>query len=92
MVLKPNLPGWLFDKQGSVTYKFLGYCMVIYHNHNPARRDTFGDGAVEPRRVALELGEGKTAKLDGSVIRSPYAAMVRAGQVKTIHVFLDEAK
>ena len=90
LAFKPILPGWLFDNEGSATFKFLGYCTVIYHN--PTRRNTFGNNGVAPRRIMLELGDEKTVTIDDGVIRAPYAAQVRAGQIKTIQVFLGEPK
>jgi hypothetical protein len=39
----------------------------------------------------LELQDGRTADLTGSTIGAPYAASVRAGQVKTIHALLGSA-
>jgi hypothetical protein len=37
-------------------------------------------------KLTLETQDGQTVELAGGVIGAPCAAMVRAGQVKTIHV------
>lgn len=36
---KPALAGWLFDEEGKISFKFLGNCMVTYHN--PQKIDTY---------------------------------------------------
>ena len=87
--LHPTLPGWLFDGDGQITFTFLGHCRVTYHN--PDRRDTFGANAAQPHSFILEWQDGRTVDLAGSTIGAPYAASVRAGQVKTIHALLGSA-
>jgi len=87
LAFKPALPGWLFDQDDQVTFKFLGDCTVVYHN--PARADTFREG-VEPYKIALDTRDGQTIELDGSVIAAPHAALVRAGQVRSVRVFFGE--
>ena len=89
LALKPILPGWLFDDEASVTCKFLGYSTITYYN--PTRRNTFGNDAALPRRITLEL-DGESVSIDGSIIRAPYAAEVRAGKIKAIRVFLDRSQ
>jgi hypothetical protein len=32
LALKPILPGWLFNKDNTLSSKFLGSTMIIYHN------------------------------------------------------------
>jgi hypothetical protein len=84
MALRPDLPDWLFDEDGTIQCKFLGCCTVVHHN--PKRRDLVGEWA---RNVTIETQEGQTAEFSDGVIGVPYAAMVRAGQVKTIHVYYE---
>ena len=90
LTLKPTLPGWLFDQDGAITFKFLSCCTVTFHN--PTRRNTFGDDAAAPWRITLEATDGESVSIDESVIRAPYAAKVRAGQIRSIQVFLDRPK
>ena len=80
LAFRPVLPGWLFGEGGTVSCKFLGCCTVVHHN--PQRRDLMGDLA---NKLTLETLDGQTVELAGGVIGAPCAAMVRAGQVKTIH-------
>ena len=87
LALRPALPGGLFDKDGTVAFRFLGCCTVVYHN--PERRDIVGDSAS---KMTLETDDGQTVELAGGVIGAPYAARVRSGQVKTILVVFDEER
>lgn len=85
--LRPILPGWLFDHQGRASFRFLGRCMVTYHN--PRRADTFGEGAPAVCRAALTLEDGSRVEIEGGLVGDPYAALVRAGRVKALDLFLD---
>jgi hypothetical protein len=87
LAFKPALPGWLFDEAGRVTFTFLGHCRVVYHN--PTRVDTFQPG-VKPHRITLEAVDGSGVEISGDVIAAPYAALVRDGGVKAVHVFFDD--
>lgn len=79
---KPILPGWLFDENGTISFKFLGSCNVIYHN--PQKIDTYKTEG--PRRVVLHI-EGHDVTIEGGFIPEPYSKMVRSGQITTIEVF-----
>ena len=85
--LKPVLPGWLFTESGTVTFTFLGHTAVTYHN--PGRLNTYQPG-VDSYQIVLYLEDDQKVTLQKGVIGSPYAEMVRAGQVKFIDVFLKE--
>jgi hypothetical protein len=82
--LRPVLPGWLFAEDGTVTFKFLGYCEVTYHN--PHRLDTF-TGGLRPHKIALYTEDEHAIVLTGDVIGPPYATKVREGQIASIHVY-----
>ncbi|MCP4689435.1 MAG: cellobiose phosphorylase, partial [Desulfobacterales bacterium] len=84
LALKPALPGWLFDDKGTVTFTFLGHTRVTYHN--PAKVDTFRDGA-QVRRVVLHPRDGQEIEFERGIIDPPYAEMVRAGRMDGIDVF-----
>ena len=84
---EPALPRWLFDEAGTVRATFLGHTKVVYHN--PNRVD------VSPNRVSiaemiLHVKDGATVDLSSSIIRAPYAAQVREGQIEQIDVFLEQ--
>ncbi len=82
---RPVLPGWLFDENDTVTFMFLGQCKVIYHN--PQRLDTT---ELVLKNAILRGQDGETLTVDGGIIGSPYAEMVRAGQISEIHVFFEK--
>jgi hypothetical protein len=86
LAFRPVLPGWLFDQDGLVTFRFLGGCDVTYRN--PERRDTFGEGA-RPHKATLRTRSGRLVQLDGGVVGPPYAEMVRQGEIESIHILLD---
>jgi hypothetical protein len=84
LALRPVLPGWLFDEDGKVTFKFLGRCDVTYHN--PQRLDTFRAG-LRPHKIILYTEDEHAIELSGDVIGAPYATKVREGQIASINVF-----
>ncbi len=79
--LKPILPGWLFNDDNTVTYKFLGHTTVTYHN--PKRHDTF-DPSTNTISVILYPNKGDSFELRGGVIPAPFAQQIRDGMVKQI--------
>ncbi len=84
LYLRPALPGWLFPLKGELSFCFLGHCMVTYHNLQ--RRDIFGD-SVLAQRMSLTTEAGQRIDIAGNLLSSPYAAMVRTGQVKRLDVY-----
>jgi hypothetical protein len=87
---KPALPGWLFDAEGRVTFTFLGHTPVTIHN--PGRVDTWRDDGLrwpKKRPVLLHLSGQRQIEFADGVIPSPYAEMVRAGRVESIHILID---
>jgi hypothetical protein len=81
--LKPILPDWLFDENDTVTFTFLGHCKVVYHN--PQRLDTW---LLEPVSAILHPIDHEIIRIEGNIIRSPYAEMVRTGKIAEMHVSL----
>lgn len=80
--LSPVLPGWLFDEKGEISFRFLGRCVVTYHN--PARLDTYRvDG---PKEVRLQT-EGLCIKIEGGLVPEPYSKMVRDGKAISIDAY-----
>lgn len=84
--LSPSLPGWLFDDQGQVSFKFLGRTEVTYHN--PEKRDTFGPQAATIRSITVHKNDGKTLRVDGSVIAGGLAEDIRSGNAKKMDIEL----
>ena len=84
LAFKPILPGWFFNEDNTVSFKFLGRATVIYHN--PGRRDTF-DPKMVIRSIALRFNERNSLELTGPVIPAPFAQRIREGQVDQIDVY-----
>ncbi len=89
---RPALPGWLFTEQGTITFKFLGQCVVTYHN--PRRVDTY-NAATQIRRIVLIDRAGESIELAGdiisaaSIIGAPWAAQIRSGEVARLDLYLE---
>ena len=82
---KPILPNWLFDENGSVTFNFLGNCVVTYQN--PQKLNTFNNG-TKVKEIKLEIKEGEIVNFKGSKIRAPYASMIRTGKINSISILI----
>jgi len=78
---RPVISKWLFDKEGKLSFKFLGHSNVTYYN--PLGKDTYSpESAI--RRIRLLLEDGSEVNLDSNFIPAPYAEMVRSGKVPYI--------
>ena len=86
LALKPILPGWLFNEDGTISFQFLGRTPVTYHN--PSRRDSFDPQAVI-RSICMQPNQGRAIELAGEVIPAPYARQVRDGKIKHIDVYFE---
>jgi len=84
LTLKPIIPGWFFSEDDTLSCKFLGKTMLIYHN--PKRRDTFDQSSVI-HSIILHPVDADAIEFAGDVISAPYAQMVRDGQVRQIDVY-----
>jgi hypothetical protein len=82
----PTLPGWLFTEEGRITYKFLGRCLVTYHN--PGKMDICG-GRPHPNRFRLCTEDGQIKEIHANHIPAPYAEEVRTGLITRIDVFFN---
>jgi len=82
--LRPVLPGWLFSREGDLTFKFLGSCAVTYHN--PGLRDLRGD-LSEPEQTVITNSDGTKLEISGGEIAEPYASLLRKGQVTSLEVY-----
>jgi len=81
---RPILPGWLFPASGDISFRFLGCCMVTYHN--PKRLNTFRS-QVRPKHIDIYAPGCRMISIDGGTICSTYAQWVRSGKVERIEVF-----
>jgi len=79
--LHPLLPGWLFKEDGTFCFKLLGSCDVTLHN--PSKTDTF---KAKPARITFQTAEGEHVSVEGNVIGSPYAGMIREGKIVAMDV------
>jgi hypothetical protein len=87
---RPALPGWLFDKDGKLTFTFLGQVPVTYQN--PARRDIYPSSGLSGGRVILHLPDGRQVEFAEGMIGEPYAQMVRLGEATKIDVLFEEKR
>jgi len=85
LLLKPILPGWLFNVEGKLSFRFLGNCWVTYHN--PGRQNTYGE-KVLPHKITLRLQDDRLVEIESGIISSPFAGMARTGKIKQIDVYL----
>jgi hypothetical protein len=85
LLFKPSLPGWLFGRDGRLTFTFLGKVRVTYHNAD--RRDLFPNKGLSARRATLTLADQRPIEFPEGIIGEPYAQMVRTGQIAGIDVY-----
>lgn len=80
--LDPNLPGWLFDNDGKISFRFLGKTDITYVN--PAKKDTYGNGKSVIVNIRVEFSDNSAHEISGSIIPSPLAARIRSGEAASI--------
>ena len=84
--LRPILPGWLFNKEGKVTFKFLGKINVCYHN--PKKTNTYGSNGVKPCEIRITKTNGEIILINGGDICGENAKIIRNCEVNIIEVLL----
>ncbi|RSK29399.1 cellobiose phosphorylase [Bacillus sp. HMF5848] len=82
----PILPGWLFNEDGMLTFKFLGHTKVVYHNEK--RTNTYGIGEPKVNFYILHDHDGCKKKVEDHKIRGEDAYGVRNGSYIKVEVFL----
>jgi len=87
LCFRPILAGWLFRRDGSYTFNFLGNITVTYHN--PKRKDTFGKNCVKIHRIVFNDKEGKPVQPSQETIPAPYAEQIRSRQISKIEVYFE---
>lgn len=80
--LNPSLPGWLFDDDGKVSFRFLGKTDITYVN--PARKDTYGENRGVISNIRVTMKNGEVYGYAGSIIPSPIAELIRSGEAASI--------
>lgn len=85
LAFMPILPGWLFTKEGELSFTFLGETKVIYRN--PLRMDTYR-GEIKPLRHNLHYGDGSVKSMEGAVLGQAEAMAVRDKKIIRIEVEL----
>ncbi|SHN53248.1 cellobiose phosphorylase [Fervidobacterium gondwanense] len=85
LVFEPVLPGWLFDENNKISFKFLGNCTVTYVN--PDKLDTYKVD-YSKQRATLFLNDGERISLSSGLIEEKYAEMVRNGKVDRIEILI----
>jgi len=68
-------------------FNFMGRTLVVYHNDQ--RKDTFGAGKAEVKRIVLQYSGKKTKEIAGGIIPSPFAQDVRDGKVVRIDMEME---
>jgi len=81
----PVLAGWLFRKDKTYTFNFLGSIRVVYHN--PKRKDTFGKNAASIQRILFKDKHGAPIKISSDTIPHPFAEQIRSCLISNIDVF-----
>jgi hypothetical protein len=87
LCFRPILAGWLFKREGTYGFNFLGKVRVVYHN--PKRKDTFGKKAATIKKVVFRDKDGNPVEIPSDTIPSPYAEQVRSRQIEKIDIYLD---
>ncbi|MFH0954033.1 MAG: hypothetical protein V1873_06865 [Verrucomicrobiota bacterium] len=68
------------------SFFFLGSTLVTFHN--PRRRDTFGERAVQPRAWTLTHASGPVTRIEGNSISGLLARQVRERKIRRIEIEL----
>lgn len=79
--LRPVLPAWLFDREGTAMFTFLKSTKIIYHNL--AGKDTYGENGVTVKSMRINI-DGKEIDVIGDTLTNELALAVREGKVSQI--------
>jgi len=86
LTFNPILPGWLFNEESEVQFRFLSKVDVTYHN--PKKTNTYGDDGVKTYKIILTTIKEEVVEIEGSIIRGIHAQAVREGKVKSVDIFM----
>ena len=84
--LRPLLPGWLFDKDGKVSFNFLGRCLVTYFN--PEKKNTYKKNEINPSQWKIRIFDrgGRKTEISGGTISEPYSRLIREGEIEKVEI------
>lgn len=71
----------------STTFTLFGSTLLVYSN--PARKDTFGADAVQPRRYRLYASDGDSLSVEAGYLTGPVVEALRQGQIRRVDVELE---
>ncbi|MDZ7792360.1 MAG: cellobiose phosphorylase [Spirochaetia bacterium] len=87
LVLSPCLPHSLFNESGKVACTFFHGTRVTYVNKTD--KDVVPGGDVQLRHITVRTrGAAEAVEFTGGRIPSPYAEMVRDGQIESLYVIM----
>lgn len=86
LTLKPILPGWMFDSDHNISFKFLGGIMVNYFN--PHEKNTYGEDSVKPVKYVLNYKDNTSVEVEGEIVKGSLAHDIRDFKVASIQVCL----
>ncbi len=86
LTFKPNLAGWLFDRDKKYSFNFLSQIRVTYYN--PKRKDTFGKNAARISKITI-LENGQPIEINSATLGPLYAQKVRSRQIRQIDIYLE---
>ena len=81
----PSLPGWLFKKDGTVSFTFLGKIKVTYFNA-PKCNITPGNG-IRIKYANIKTRDKKIENIKGNAIPEPWVSKIRDGEISEIDVY-----
>jgi len=84
---RPELPAWIFRKDGTLQFTFLGRVLVVYHN--TGRRDLFSTERRRVRRMVLTDIGGETERVEKAVITEPWSSRIRERHVTRVDVYFE---
>ncbi|MDD5566336.1 MAG: cellobiose phosphorylase, partial [Candidatus Omnitrophica bacterium] len=86
LTFSPILAQWLFAKNKTYRFNFLGTIPVTYHN--PKMQDTFGKNGVGPVKITFCDASGNPVEINSGTIPSPYAQQVRSRAITSLEIYL----
>lgn len=83
----PLLPGWLFNKNGTYSFTFLGKTKITYYN--PKRKNTFGRNAPKINSIKFLDNQGNNVEINSNTLPSAYAEQLRSQKLTNINIYLN---
>jgi hypothetical protein len=84
--LNPILPGWMFDSNSQVSFKFLGTTRVTYLN--PRKANTFGEDQASAVSMTIVTKDGSTIARESAILTGELAERARNGEFVSITVLM----